>query len=573
MTNNFRLRTILMLSVGVGGIGFSLPASAQSFEESLAASYSSHPQILGQRSRLREIDESYIQARAQGLPTSSLEGQLGGTYLDRAANGFIPSSSDFGTNNSVGLTVSQPIYQGGRVTGLKSQAKSQILASRSELEFVEQNILLAAAEAYINVIRDEKAANVRRNNVDVLLKQLDANQTMFDAGDGTRTDIAQAETRLEESKKGLAQANANLLTSRAAFERVIGFKAENLSEPSRYALPATLEDAIAKARQNNPRLSIARHLEDAADAAIDVAKASLKPSLALNGTLQSGENEFSNFARSSSAAVTAQVRVPIYTGGLNRSRVRAAKEARIQRQFDTRDLEDGLDENVTQSWARLVAAREVLESSRKQVESAKVAFEGVSLERSVGTRTALDVLDAEQELLNAELSVINAERDVLFLSYQLLNSMGIFSPGHLGLNATVFDRNQYLKEISGKTLSDATPVKALDHEKGSYLAAAQNNHHNKDTMIIKANKPSWVEIKNNVGDVVLSKELASGESWMGNPKDDYTLSASNSGALELYIGSELMGRLGSDGIAMADIPMPAVKPEFMSEAAENKILD
>ena len=557
------LKNKLLLSAALG-LSTVMPAGlagAQSFEEALISAYNKHPQIQAQRSRLREIDESYVQARSQGLPTSTAQGEIGETYVDREGNGaFQPATSDWGFSNSVGLNISQPLYQGGRVSGLKSQAKAQIMAARAELAFVEQNIMLSTAEAYLDVIRDEKAAQIRRNSVDILLKQLDANETRFSVGDGTRTDIAQAETRLEESKKGLSLANANLTASRASFERLVGFQAEKLSQPARYEVPATLAEAQARARNNNPRIAIARNLEDASEAAIDVAKAALKPSLFVNGSLQSGESEFSNFTRSSSFAVTAQVRVPIYTGGLNRSVVRAAKEARVQRRFETRDLEDALYENVTQSWAQLTAAREILEASRKQVESARVAFEGVELERSVGTRTALDVLDAEQELLNAELSVVNAERDAHFLTYQLLNSMGIFGAEQLRLATTYFDDSENLDGLIGKRFESPPPE----------AQAVTSNHTkpdidpkpavHKDTVLIKAKEASWVEIKDQDGTIVLAQDLDAGESWMSEVGDDYTLSTNNGSTLEVFVGSEFVGILGTDGAAITDLPVRTFMP-------------
>jgi len=554
-------RLLLSASIGFALIWPAQIAAAQTFEESLTSAYNKHPQIQAQRARLREIDESYVQARAQGLPTANAQGEIGGTYLDRESGGaFQPGTSDWGTNNSVGLNVSQPIYQGGRVSGLKSQAKSQILAARAELAFVEQNIMLSTAGAYLDVIRAEKAAQIRRNSVDVLLKQLDANETRFSVGDGTRTDIAQAETRLEESKKGLAQANAQLTSSKASFERLVGFKAETLSQPKRYSTPATLAEAQAKARNNNPRIAIARNLENASEAAIDVAKAALKPSLFVNGLVQSGESEFSNFTRSSSVAVTAQVRVPIYTGGLNRSVVRAAKEARAQRRFETRDLEDALYESVAQSWAQLTAAKEILSSSQKQVESARVAFEGVELERSVGTRTALDVLDAEQELLNAELSVVNAERDVHFLSYQLLNSMGVFGAEELRLATTYFDENENLDELVGTQIDMPEPEAELISENNSMPVSTPKPNVQSQTVLIKAAENSWVEIKNDDGEIVLSRALKQGESWMSAISSDYTLSTRDGSTLEVFIGSEFVGLVGTDKAAITDMPVQTFLP-------------
>ena len=171
MTVTKLLKSRLFLSAAIGWATL-LPCGvvlAQTFEEALISAYDKHPQIQAQRSRLREIDESYVQARSQSLPTANAQGDLGGTYLDREGGGLFPGSSDWGTNNSVGLNVSQPIYQGGRVAGLKSQAKSQIMAARAELAFVEQNIMLSTAGAYLDVIRAEKAAQIRRNSVDVIL--------------------------------------------------------------------------------------------------------------------------------------------------------------------------------------------------------------------------------------------------------------------------------------------------------------------------------------------------------------------------------------------------------------------
>ena len=572
MTKRIKLKSLLL----AGSTAFLLSGTsvtfAQTFEEALAAAYNSNPQIQAQRSRLREIDESYVQARSQGLPQSSLEGQIGGTYIEREGVGGLPGTDDTGTSNSAGISVSQPLYQGGRVKGLKSQAKAQILAARAELSLVEQGILLTAAESYLDVLRDEKAAEIRRNNVNVLLKQLDANETRFSVGDGTRTDIAQAQTRLEESKKGLSQANANLTISRAGFLRVIGFMPENLSEPSRYDLPQTLAEAQSRAKQHNPRVLVARYLEDAADASIDVAKSALKPTVSLNGSLQTGESEFSNFIRQSSASVAAQLRVPLYTGGLNRSRVRAAKEARVQRRFETRDQEDFLAETIAQAWAQLKAAEEILAASRNQVESARIAFEGVSLEQSVGTRDALDVLNAEQEFLNAQLSEINAERDVLFLSYQLLAAMGEFGARELTLPADYHDRSKYLEEISGKRFDEEYPeAELLGRTEFTGDSSFNLERADRNIMTIKATGPSFVEIKKETGEVVLSSQMKAGESWMAEPDGDYVLSAKNSGALELYMDNELMGVLGAEGVAMKDVPMPAVMAEHMTDAARNRL--
>ncbi len=427
-------------------------AFAETLQEALISAYNTNPGLMAERARLREVDESFVQARAQGRLTSSLSGSMGYTavrlpntnLLGQRTGGFTTIDTE---PRSVQLQVIQPLYQGGRVRALKSQAKAGVLAAREGLRDAEQSLFLRVAATYSNVLRDEETAKIRRNNVRVLSRQLQAATDRFEVGEGTRTDIAQAETRLAAADIGLAQADAQLQISRSTYIRVVGHPPADLQPVPLFVIPETLDGATAIARDNNPQLLAAMLNERAAEAAIDVAKSSSRPTLSINGTLSSIDRQVGNIERADSAAITAQLSIPIFSGGLNRSRVRAAGHARTRSMFETRDTERALDEAVAQIWAQLDSANRSLVSSRAQVKSAEFAFEGVQLEQQLGTRSMLDVLNAEQELLNAKLTVVNAEAAVQSTEFQLLAAMGAFDAQSIQLPVRYYDPVQNFESV------------------------------------------------------------------------------------------------------------------------------
>lgn len=412
---------------------------AQEFREALTSTYHNSPRLMAERARLRELDENYVQAQAAGRFTANVSASAGGNHTKTTSASFfggLTENSDWLQPRSGQLNIIQPLYQGGRVNGLKAQARAGILAGRENLRNIEQSILLAAATAYLDVLRDEQLASIRRNNVRVLGRQKFAAQDRFDVGEGTRTDIALAASRLAAAEIGLAQADAQLAVSRAAFIRFVGHTAQGLSTPPRYKLPPTLAEAQLIGRTNNPQIVAARYNENVAKAAVHVAKSAGKPSVSLNGTVTRAHDASVNFPESRTASLALQLRIPLYSGGLNQSRVRGAKHARTRANFEIRDLEHAVDQSVSGLWAQYVAAKRSAAAARVQVSAAEVAFEGVELEQEVGTRNALDVLNAEQELLNAKLGVVNADHAQTLAAYQLLVTMGIFDSVSLQLPLT-----------------------------------------------------------------------------------------------------------------------------------------
>jgi len=448
------------------GLAMSAPAHAEDFQQALVSAYQNNPRLMAERARVREIDENYVQAQAAGRFTLNVNGSVARnltatqTRFSSGIPGLPPTTNNFTnwlTPYNGQLSIVQPIYQGGRVKGLKAQAKAGVLAARQGLRNAEQNLLLSAATAYLDVLRDEEAARIRRNNVRVLTRQKFAAQDRFEVGEGTRTDIAQADARLAAAEIGLANADASLAVSRAAYIRFVGHIPSDLTAPPQFVLPATLLEALRLGRANNPQLIAARYNENAAQSAVAVAKSAGRPSLSLNGTLQSSRDSSVNFPLSESASITAQLRIPIYSGGLNQSRVRAAKQATIRSKFETRETELAVDQTVANLWAQVIASERSLVASRKQVAAAEIAFEGVELEQQVGTRNTLDVLDAEQELLNAKLSVIQAERNYNVATYQMLVTLGGFDAYSLQLPVDTYDPNVNFDRVTSNPFEGYFP--------------------------------------------------------------------------------------------------------------------
>jgi len=435
--------------------GFSSAAQAETLEEALVSAYNHSPKLKAERARLREFDEGYIQARSQGKLTSSLSGNATVNVsrtpgLDIPIPGFdnvITSGTTVSTPISAQLQVIQPIYQGGRVSALKSQAMASIEAAREGLRAQETQWLLDTANSYVDVLRNEEQARIRRSNLQVLMRQKEAADSRFEVGAGTRTDMAQAEARMAGARVGLAQAEAQLQVSRAEYRRLTGHMPENLQPLPKFLLPANEAEAVELAEANNPGLIASIYNEKAGDARIKAAKSANKPTVALTGSLSAVREQAGFPDRAEGAVIGAQVTVPLTTGGLNRSRVREAENARTRLMFETRDTKMALNANIMQAWAGLQAACEGLRASQVQVQAAELAFEGVQLEKDVGRRTALDVLNAEQEVLEAKLSVIASRSEVEKAGFRILALAGGFDAVSLSLPTEYYDPQDNLDRI------------------------------------------------------------------------------------------------------------------------------
>jgi outer membrane protein len=427
------MRFLITTTLAAGLIFAAAPAGwSQSLEETLSAAYRTNPQLQAERARLRQNAEGVTQARANLLPNVSASGTLsesetwGGTAVGGAGGG--------NGSSSVGATLSQPIYRGGRTRGAINAAEARFEAGRERLRAVEQNVLLDAVSAHANVTRDQQIVSIRSNNVEVLGEQLRAARDRFEVGEITRTDVAQAEARLSGARAQLSSAQAALAASRAAYARVTGV---DPVEPELIGPGAGLPDALGAAQNlaldNNPDLRAVEFNELAAREGIRVARGAMLPEVSLSASVnENRDSAFSGQARGS-AQVQARVSMPIFTGGLNQSRVREAQASADEARLAGLTTRRQVVEAVSNAWNNYLAAQAVIESSREAVRANEIAFEGVEQEAFVGLRTTLDVLNAEQELLNSRLELVRAERDLAVASYGLLQTLGLLSARDLQL--------------------------------------------------------------------------------------------------------------------------------------------
>lgn len=435
---------------------FALPnLSAETLKEALASAYLSHPQLKAERERVREFDEGFVQAASQGrfqANTSASAGLSRVSGVTQSTNFFGQTSEvDFSQNTSprsLSVTGQKLLYDGGRVRSLKGQAKYGILAAREQLRNVEQSILLETATAYADVLRDEEAARIRRNNVNVLSRQRDAAQDRFDVGVGTRTDIAQADARLAQAEIGLSQAEAQLQASRAAYERATGHFPVDLQPIENFPFPDSLAKAQALGLTRNPQMEAARYNEDAARFGVDIAKATGGATVNAQTFVQRSLDQGGQILEQDAIGVSVNLTIPLFTGGLNDSRVRQATAQKNRTHFEVRATENALKERIAALWAQMEAAEISVEASQRQVAAAEVAFEGVQIELEVGTRDSLDVLNAEQEVLNARLNLAQARRDLVVIKFQILSLVGMFDAATLGLDIAYYDPRENFDEVT-----------------------------------------------------------------------------------------------------------------------------
>ena len=416
--------------------GFAAPAHAETLADAIALAYQTNPTLQGQRASQRALDESVVQARTGLRPTLSASGDA--SWSEREGADTVGTSSG-------GLSVSQPIYTGGRVSSGISAARADVLTGREGLRGVEAQVLQTVITAYVDVRRDQERLRIATDNVAVLQRQLDEARARFEVGEITRTDVAQAEARFAGARASFSSAQAQLAISRASYAAVVGQNPGDLApEPSLEGLlPTTVDEAFVAAEEANPQVLAAEYSERSSAARLAATRAERRPTVSASGSVGYGASDaafggqFENYSQSVSGSVT--VRMPIFTGGLINSGIRAATERNRADQLAIEEARRTALRTVSQAWNSLVGARANLVANEEQVRATRIAFEGVRQEAQVGLRTTLDVLNAEQELRNAELAMINARRDEYVASAILLAAMGKLEARYLTPDVETYD--------------------------------------------------------------------------------------------------------------------------------------
>ncbi len=450
-------RTLLVAASILLPPGLLAPAAgAQTLQEALARAYADNPALAAARAQLRVVDENVPQALAGWRPTVSLSGSAGyavGEFSQRSAQaprGRVEADTDRAIG-SLAATVTQPLYRGGRTVAATRRAENQVLAQRARLIATEQQVLQDGVTAYIGVIRFQEEVRLNLNNTQVLQRQLDATNARFRVGEITRTDVAQAESRLAGARATRADAEGQLQNARATFQRTIGIAPGRLTAPQPLTPPVRSNaEAANLAAVNNPTVIAALFDEASGRDFIDVQLGALLPQASVQGQAFRNDNQTTLGSRSVGESITATLTVPIYQGGAEYALVRQARQDANRLRQVVDDGRRTASQQASQAWETLQSARATVESTRAQIRASEVALDGVQREAVVGSRTTLDVLNAEQELLNARVSLVRALANVVNASHSLAQAVGRLTARDLALPVPLYDQEAYYREVRNR---------------------------------------------------------------------------------------------------------------------------
>ena len=438
--------TLIAAAIAIGASD----ASAQSLQDALAQTYSTNPALMAARARLRGVDEQVPQALSNWRPTVEMSAEYGASSF--TTNTLQPPNrSQHREPRSVSLTIEQPLYRGGRTVAATEEAENTVKAERARLVTSEQSVLAEAATAYLDVVRDQSVLDLNINNVQVLTRQLEATRDRFAVGEVTQTDVSQAESRLARANADRIQSQANLEISRAAYRNVVGDAPGRLVQPPPPTeLPGALADAVKIATSNDPRVAAAEYDELAAGANADEAYGEILPTVSAVASASRLFDSTSETSRVDEYEGKLVLSVPLYQAGEVHSRVRAAKQVMSERRRRTDQARLDATESATLAWEKLVSARARVAAFNSQIRAAEVAYQGVLREAEVGSRTVLDVLDAEQELLNARVDLARAARDEQVAAYELKVATGQMTARRLALGVEIYEPEDHYKEVRDK---------------------------------------------------------------------------------------------------------------------------
>ena len=463
-----QLRGFIAVAVGIpaaaiAGQLWCLPAKADTLDWALAQAYQNNPSLNAQRAVLRATDENVPQALSGYRPKVSVTANGGYNYNNETSTTpGVGQSSAFAetfVSRGYGATASYTLFNGYQTANHVRQAESQVDAARETLRVTEQQVLLDAATAYMNLLRDKAILDLNRSNVEVLSEQLMQTRRRYKDGELTPTDVAQSASRLAAARSTLLNALSNYTTSQANYRRVIGVEAGRLAPGSpvdRFS-PNDLTQAITQGQAQSPSVLAAAYGADVAELTVRISEGALYPSLILAGSVSKDSDPAFETDRETDASVVGSLSVPIYQGGAEYSAIRQSKETLGQQRLNIDVNRDQARATVVQNWAQLIAAKGEIEATAVQVNGAEIALNGVRGEARVGQRTTLDVLNAQQELVNARVALVTAQHDRVVASYALLAAVGGLSIQHLGLNVPIYDPMVHYQQVRDAWAGVRTP--------------------------------------------------------------------------------------------------------------------
>jgi outer membrane protein len=457
------LLAALLATAGLPALGVGA-GRAETVNGALVKAYLTNPDINTQRAAVRVADENVPKANAGYLPTVEAQGSVA---LARAqANEILPNGSSTPSSTfsyyprGYGVSASETVFNGNRTVNSISQAESQVLGAREQLRNTEQNTLFSGVSAYMDVLEDTAILDLDRNNVQVLQEQLRETRDRFTVGEVTRTDVAQAEASLATGQATAISAEATLQAAVARYRQVIGDQPTSLApvKPIVRPLPKTLPEAISISQIEHPSIGASLHGVDAAELQIKIAEGALYPTIGLSASLtQQFDANGTPGLHLLNGQVMGQINIPIYQGGAEYATTRQAKESLSQQEMQTDSLRNQVRQAVVAAWGQNEASFGVVRAARAAVSANEVALTGVREEAKVGQRTTLDVLNAQQALLQARTSLVQAEHDQVVNSYALLSAVGRLNIPTLGLAVAEYDPRVHFDQVKNKWIGLRTP--------------------------------------------------------------------------------------------------------------------
>ena len=417
---------------------------AETLSSALSNAYLSNPIINSKRAELRSLDENVSAATSQFFPSIEAIGSYSENTLEYGELDKIKTNPLTGS-----FLINQKIFTGGKLINDRLSAINLVAAGRQNLNDSEQSILYQAAQAYFNYLKTEQIVKLQQNNFEVLSERLEATKIQFEVGELTLTDVAQAEARLSQAQSNLADARSLLKAREADYRSIIGLNPDNLEEwNEQLDIPLNEAEAISIALKNNPQLKYYENIERSSDYNVSSQKSMLSPQLSLRGEYIYAEDQ--SFLMSEDIdqyQITGQIKIPIFYGGLNWSNIRKAQEINSRDKYLIIDGKRKIRSYVKKSFAEYNASKLRISATEKQTQATEIALEGVKQEFQLGTRTTLDILDAEQEYLDARVSFVTAKNDSNISLFQLFYYLGTLTPENLNINIKKYDPNKNYKRV------------------------------------------------------------------------------------------------------------------------------
>ena len=449
----------------VTALAVASPAGAETLESALSRAYQANPALNAARANLRATDEDVNRFQAGYRPNAAISADIGVQTFQGSIGGITNAAGGRGTTTlntrpgGAGLTINQNLFDGFQTDNRVRSAESTVLSTRESLRQTEMNTLFNAAQAYMNVLSDTATLELQRNNVEVLEEQLRQTRDRFNVGEVTRTDVAQAEARLAGARSQVATAEANLRASIGIFRQIIGVEPRQLApgRPLDRFVPGNLDQAILIGLKEHPQILASLHAVDVAELQVKVAEGALYPQAQVTGAVQQRYDQQFPGDNGVTASIVGRVNIPLYQGGGEYALIRQAKENVGQARLVADRDRDTIRASIVRTWGNLEASKAQVIASQAQVQANEVALNGVREEARVGQRTTLDVLNAQQELLNARVNLILAQRNRVVNSYDVVQAVGRLTVRFTSLPVTPYSPREHFDQVRDLWFGVRTP--------------------------------------------------------------------------------------------------------------------